>query len=142
ENRVKDGNGGGSRLKTVRRTQRNRDILTDELDEPERPKPTRKASKFRAAAKEAKARERENTKAQREHEKQLEKERKQKFKEAKAREKQLAADISEVNKLKVDKKNCTPEMVIDLASSMEGTSVANQTLEFMKRLGVECTFFQ
>lgn len=142
EGRVKSGDDGGSRSKLARRSQKDRDILTDELDEPERPKPARKTSKLSTAEKEAKTREREAAKAQREHEKQLDKERKQKLKEEKAREKQLAADISEVNKLKVDKKNSTPEMIIDLASSMKGTSVANQTVEFMKRLGVECTFFQ
>ncbi|PYH75914.1 hypothetical protein BO82DRAFT_359627 [Aspergillus uvarum CBS 121591] len=91
--------------------------------------------------KDAKAREREAAKAQREQERQREKERKQRLKDEKAREKQLAADIAEVNKLKVTKKESTPEMMIDLASTFEGTSVGNQMTEFMKHLGVEQSFF-
>jgi crossover junction endonuclease EME1 len=104
-------------------------------------KPARKTTKLTAAEKEARAKEREAAKAQREHEKQLEKERQKKLKEEKAREKQLAADLAEVNKLKVDKKESTPEMILDLASSFRETSVGNQSIELMKRLGVEHTFF-
>ncbi|RAL14586.1 uncharacterized protein BO97DRAFT_386377 [Aspergillus homomorphus CBS 101889] len=104
-------------------------------------KPPRRTTKLTSAEKDAKAREREAVKAQRDQERQLEKERKQKLKEEKAREKQLAADIAEVNKLKVDKKESTSEMLIDLASSFEGNSVGNQTTEFMKHLGVEMSFF-
>lgn len=141
ESRPKDVGAGGSGWNATKRSRKVKEIITDELDEPERPKPVRKTSKLTAEEKEARARQREAAKAQREREKQLEKKRKQKLKEEKAREKQLAADISEVNKLKVDKKNSTPEMIVDLASSMEGTSVANQTAEYMKRLDVECTFF-
>ncbi|KAE8380848.1 ERCC4 domain-containing protein [Aspergillus bertholletiae] len=102
----------------------------------------RTMTKPTSADKEAKAREREANKAQREREKQLEKERKQKAKEEKAREKQLAADLAGVNKLKVDKKESTPEMIIDLAKDFEGTSVGNQAVEFMKRLKVEQNFFE
>ncbi|RJE17526.1 ERCC4 domain protein [Aspergillus sclerotialis] len=142
ESRSKGDDVRGSGLKTGKRSRKDKDILSDELEEPERPKPVKKTSKLSAEEKEARAREREAAKAQREREKQLEKERKQKLKEEKAREKQLAADISEVNKLKVDKKDSTPEMIVDLASSLEGSSAGNQTMEFMKRLGVECTFFQ
>lgn len=116
--------------------------MSDELDEPIEPRrPAKKSSKLTIEEKEAKAKAREEAKEQKERERQLEKERKQKLKEEKAREKQLAADISEVNKLKVDKKESTPEMIIDMASSLEGNSVGNQTVEFMKRLGVEQTFF-
>ncbi|PKX97623.1 uncharacterized protein P174DRAFT_114158 [Aspergillus novofumigatus IBT 16806] len=122
-----------------------RDILDldDDLSEvvAESRKPARRTSKLSAAEKEARAKEREAAKAQREHEKQLEKERQKKLKEEKAREKQLAADLAEVNKLKVDKKESTPEMILDLASSFRETSVGNQSIELMKRLGVEHTFF-
>ncbi|KAE8349757.1 ERCC4 domain-containing protein [Aspergillus coremiiformis] len=104
--------------------------------------PRRTTAKLTCAEKEGKAREREANKAQREREKQAEKERKQKAKEEKAREKQLAADLAEVNKLKVDKKESTREMIIDLASGFAGTSEGNQTVEFMKRLDVEQTFFE
>ena len=115
----------------------------DDVVQPRKAKaPRRTATKPTSADKEIKAREREAAKAQREREKQLEKERKQKAKEEKAREKQLAADLAEVNKLKVDKKESTPEMIIDLAREFEETSVGNQTVEVMKRLKVEQTFFE
>jgi crossover junction endonuclease EME1 len=131
-----------------KRSRKDRAVLSDELDElepgPSKPKPrsARKTSKPATADKEAKAREREAAKAQREAERQREKDRKQKLKEEKTREKQLAADISEVNKLKVDKKDSAPEMIVDVASTLEESSVGNQTIEFMKRLGVECSFFE
>lgn len=118
------------------------ELLSDELFEkpPNRSKP-RRQPKLSAAEKEAKAREREAAKAQREREKEAESERKRREKEKKAREKQLAADIAEVNKLKIDKKNSTPEMIIDLATTFADTSVGNQVTEFMRHLGVERTFF-
>lgn len=141
--RSKSGPSGG-----VSSGRRGRVDVEEEVDEVEEVVPSRKtkaprrtATKATSADKEAKAREREAMKAQREREKQLEKERKQKAKEEKAREKQLAADLAEVNKLKVDKKESTPEMIIDLAREFEGLSVGNQTVEFMKRLKVEQTFF-
>ncbi|KAF7174312.1 hypothetical protein CNMCM6106_008510 [Aspergillus hiratsukae] len=134
----------GSKTKS-RAAGQKRDILDleDDLSEvvAESRKPARKTSKLTAAEKEARAKEREAAKAQREHEKQLEKERQKKLREEKAREKQLAADLAEVNKLKVDKKESTPEMILDLASSFRETSVGNQSVELMKRLGVEHTFF-
>ncbi|KAA8652685.1 uncharacterized protein ATNIH1004_001590 [Aspergillus tanneri] len=132
---------------TTSRTQYDRDVVDveeDILDEIAKPRNTiRKkttTARFMSAEKEARAKEREATKAQRERDKLQEKERKQKLKEEKAREKQLAADIAQVNKLKVDKKESTPEMIVDLASSFEGTSVGNQTVEFMHKLGVELHF--
>ncbi|KAI9928140.1 hypothetical protein ASPWEDRAFT_50588 [Aspergillus wentii DTO 134E9] len=143
EERPKAGRGGKVASKPVGRPRKDKDIddeLSDDLVEPR--KPARKtSSKPTTADKEAKAREREAAKAQREREKQLDKERKQKLKEEKAKKKQLAQDISEVNKLKVDKKNSTPEMLLDMSSSLEDTNVGNQSIEFMKRLGVEHTFF-
>ncbi|KAL2821467.1 ERCC4 domain-containing protein [Aspergillus granulosus] len=116
---------------------------SDELPEPQsrKPKKATTTTKRSIVDKEAKAKEREATKAQRDREKQLEKERKLKAKEEKAKEKQLAADIAHVNKLKVDKKDSTPEMIVDLATSFQSTSVGNQAVEYMQRLGVEHTFF-
>lgn len=115
--------------------------LSDDLDEPVQPKrPTKKTSKLTTEEKEAKARARADAKALRDIERQAEKERKQQLKADKAKQKQLEADISEVNKLKVDKKDSTPEMIIDMASSFEGVAVGNQTIEFMKRLGVDHNF--
>ena len=114
-------------------------------EEPESRRTAKKPTKMTTEEKEAKAKARAEaralTKAQKDIEREKEKERKQKLKEEKAKEKQKAADISEVNKLKVDKKDSTPEMIIDIASSLEESSAANQTVEFMRRLGVEHTFF-
>ncbi|CAG8909132.1 unnamed protein product [Penicillium egyptiacum] len=118
------------------------EVLSDDIDEPAAPrKTTKKTSKVTTAEKEAKAKAREEAKLQRERERELEKERKLKLKEEKAKEKQRAADIASVNKLKVNKKDSTSEMVIDMATSLEDSSVGTQTVEFMKRLGVQHTFF-
>ncbi|KAL1863418.1 hypothetical protein Plec18170_000253 [Paecilomyces lecythidis] len=115
-----------------------------EVDVAPAPKKQRKTGKTTAAdkeAKEAKARERAAAKAERERLREEEKAKKQKLKEEKAKEKQLAADIAQANKLKVDKGISTPEMIVDLSSSLEDSSVGNQVKEFMKRLNVECHYF-
>lgn len=116
--------------------------FSDEGDETAEPRrPAKKSSKLTTEEKEARAKARADAKAKKDLERQLEKERKQKLKEEKAREKQLAADIAEVNKLKVDKKDSVAEMILDLSRSLEDTSVGNQALQFMKRLNVEHHFF-
>lgn len=118
-------------------------FFSDDLDEPAAPqRAAKKPSKVDPAAKDAKAKAREEAKWQREQTRQLEKDRKLKLKEDKAREKQRAADIASVNKLKVNKKDSTPEMIIDMATSLEDSSVGTQSVEFMKRLGVQHTFFE
>lgn len=116
-------------------------LSDDEIHEPVVPKAAKKTSKITPAEKEAKAKAREEAKLQRQRERELEKERKLKLKEEKAKEKQRAADIASVNKLKVNKKDSTPEMIVDMATSFEDSSVGTQTVEFMKRLGVQHTFF-
>ncbi|EPS32398.1 hypothetical protein POX_d05438 [Penicillium oxalicum] len=116
--------------------------LSDDLDEPEPPRPLlKKSGKLSAEEKEARAKARAEAKAQKDFERKLEKERKQKLKEEKAREKQLAADLADVNKLKTDKKNSTAEMILDMSISLKDTSVGNQSVEYMKRLNVEHHFF-
>lgn len=131
----------GATKKTMTDRSRKTKVTTIEEDVDVPPQPKRKTTtKSIISDKEAKAREREATKAQREHERQVEKERKAKAKEEKAKEKQLAADLAQVNKSKVDKKDSTPEMIVDFDQSLEGSSVGNQAVEFMKRLGVEYTF--
>ncbi|PWY66082.1 hypothetical protein BO70DRAFT_324301 [Aspergillus heteromorphus CBS 117.55] len=128
-------------------TDRRRHEVSDDIDVdiedvmPPPRKPPRKTTKPSNAEKEAKAKDREAAKAQRERDKQLEKERKLKLKEEKAREKQIAADIAEVNKLKVDKKESTPEMIVDLSSEFKNTSVGTQTAEFMRLLKVDLEYF-
>jgi crossover junction endonuclease EME1 len=85
----------------------------------------------RAANKDKKAKEKEE-----------EQERKRIQKEAKAREKRIAADLAEVNKSKLDKKDSTPEMIVDLPASIDGQSVNTQIREFLKTLGVDATLYQ
>ncbi|KAL4868093.1 hypothetical protein BDV12DRAFT_108135 [Aspergillus spectabilis] len=142
-----DASGTGARTKQKSRRLEGVEEDEDDPDELPEPRGTRKPKKSTSAAKrfsadkEAKAKEREEAKAQRDREKQLIKERKQKLKEDKAKEKQFAADITQANKLKVDKKDSTPEMILDLSSSLKETSVATQALEHMRRLGVEHSFF-
>ncbi|KAL4802129.1 ERCC4 domain-containing protein [Aspergillus unguis] len=136
-----DNTSTSTRTKQDTRLTQDIDDDADDLPEPRAGrKPKAKTTKS-TADKEAKAKEREAAKAQRDREKQLEKERKQRQKEEKAKEKQLATDIAEVNRLKVEKKNSTPEMILDLASSLRETSIGNQALEYMQILGVEHTFF-
>ena len=60
-------------------------------------------------------------------------------KAAKARQKRLEADIAEVNKRKVNKKDSTPEMIVDLPQSMEGTTLGSQTCQFLGNVGVQVT---
>lgn len=116
--------------------------FSDEVDEPAGLNRTaKKPGKLTTEEKEARAQARVDAKAQRDLERQLEKDRKQKLKEDKAKEKQLAADIAEANKLKVAKKDSTAEMILDISCSLEETSVGNQAVEFMKRLKVEYHFF-
>ncbi len=118
--------------KTTRRSN-----IEDDISMSSPPEPVRKPAKDRNAC----AADRTAARARKKEEKEVEKERKRHAKEEKAREKQLAADIAEVNKSKSDKKNSTPEMIVDMARSLEGTSVGNQILEHMKILGVDTTFF-
>ncbi|PKY03495.1 hypothetical protein P168DRAFT_290664 [Aspergillus campestris IBT 28561] len=131
--------GSQPKIHPPRKDGEDRDLLDDPPSP--RPAPRKTASKRTTADKDARAREREATKAQREHDRQVEKERKQRLKEEKAREKQRTADLAAVNKLKIDKKESLPEMIVDLATTLQETSVGNQTAEFMTRLGVEQTFF-
>ncbi|KAK4692234.1 crossover junction endonuclease EME1, partial [Lecanoromycetidae sp. Uapishka_2] len=93
-----------------------------------------------------KAREKDNAKAaikeQRASEKEKDQEKKRQLKEEKAREKRIAADLAEVNKVKLDKKDSTPEMIVDLPATIEGQSVGSQIREFVKNLGVDATLYQ
>jgi crossover junction endonuclease EME1 len=118
------------------------DLLAEEPEEPKKPSKPKRPPKLSAAEKEIKAKGREAAKAQRERDKETEKERKRLEKEEKAKEKQKAADIAEVNKLRTDKKVSAPEMIVDIATTFEDTSVGNQVAEFMRHLGVATTFFE
>ena len=104
---------------------------------PPLPPPVTSKKRVKAPNSDAKSDERAMAKAAKEAAKEDEKERKRVAREQKVREKQLAADIAEVNKAKTDKKLSTREMILDVGTSFEGTSLGNQVTEFMKRLEVE-----
>ena len=88
-----------------------------------------------------KEQEREQAKIRKVKEKEDDKERKQIQREEKAREKQVAADLAEVNKARTDKKISTPEMIVDLPTSIQGQSVETQTQAFLKDLQVETAMY-
>ena len=99
--------------------------------EQEKASKTREREKAKAASKEQKAKEREE-----------DQENKRLMKEQKAREKRIAADLAEVNKSKLDKKDSTPEMIVDLPASIDGQKVHTQIREFLRNLGVDTTLYQ
>lgn len=115
-----------------------------------RPKLTEEAKAAQAREKERektlKTKEKEKTKAankkQKAKEKEEDQERKRLLKEEKAREKRIAVDLAEVNKSKLDKKDSTPEMIVDLPASIDGERVDTQIREFLKNLGVDATLYQ
>lgn len=69
-------------------------------------------------------------------------EKKRQLKEEKAREKRIAADLAEVNKSKLDKKDSIPEIIVDLPATIDGQSVDTQIREFLKNLGADATLYQ
>ncbi len=96
--------------------------------------------------KEARAKERESARAAKREQKAMgkekEKERKRLEREAKEKEKQIAAELAEVNKAKIDKKDSTVEMIVDLPTSLDGQTVITQTKEFLKNVEVDTTLYQ
>ena len=92
--------------------------------------------------KEARARERQLAKEQRAKEKEIDALRKREEKEKKAKQKQKDAEIAEVNKAKLDKKDSTPEMIVDLPASLHGQRVDTQTREFLNNLQVDSAVYQ
>ena len=84
----------------------------------------------------------EARKRQKEKEKDEEKEKKRLEKEEKAKEKRIAAEIAEVNKSKLDKKDSTREMIVHLPASINAQSVDTQIREFLRNLGVDATLYQ
>ena len=103
---------------------------------------TRLTDEEKAAKAREKEKEKEARKDQKEKEKEKDKEKKRLEKEEKAKEKRIAADLAEVNKSKLDKKDSTPEMIVDLPASINGQSVDTQIREFLKNLGVDATLYQ
>lgn len=96
----------------------------------------------KAAKEREKEREKEARKEQKEKEKEEDREKKRLEKEEKAKEKRIAADLAEVNKSKLDKKDSTPEMIVHLPASIAGQSVDTQIRQFLQNLGVDATLYQ
>ena len=111
-----------------------------------KPSKTSRKPKFTDEEKAIKAREKEKEKEakkkQKEKEKDEEKEKKRLEKEEKAKEKRIAAELAEVNKSKLDKKDSTPEMIVHLPASINGQSVDTQIRQFLKNLSVDATLYQ
>ena len=82
------------------------------------------------------------SKEQKAKEKEEDQERKRLLREEKAREKRMATDLAEVNKLRLDKKDSTPEMIVDLPASIDGQSVATQIKACLTSLGVDVSLYQ
>ncbi|KAH0834367.1 hypothetical protein FOPE_03595 [Fonsecaea pedrosoi] len=72
--------------------------------------------------------------------KEAEKAKKKLEREQKAREKQKAADLAEANKSRTNKKDATPEMILDMSSFLKDTSVGNQIEERMKNVQVDVNY--
>ncbi|KAI9836436.1 MAG: hypothetical protein M1819_001467 [Sarea resinae] len=100
-------------------------------------KPKHSKSHQTEIGKAVEAEDRKREKARKLQEKEAERERKKREKEQKAREREQAAALAEVNKSRTDKKTSTPEMIVDLPHSLEGTTVCLQIREFLKNLKVE-----
>lgn len=64
------------------------------------------------------------------------------LKEEQSREKQREKDRAEANRLKLDKKLSTPEMIVDLPISVGDSTVDTQIRECLKKIGVEITSYQ
>lgn len=116
-------------------------------DAPAKPKEKRvKKPKLTDEERAARAQEKEEVRAaaraMKMREKEEDKERKRLLKEEQAREKQKDKDRAEANKLKLDKKLSTPEMIVDLPISIDGSTVDTQIRETLKNIGVEVTSYQ
>lgn len=84
------------------------------------------------------ARERETKTAAKEAEKEKKRVQREKDKEDKARQKAQAAALAEVNKVRTDKKVSTPEMLVDLADSLD-VELRTQVETFLEPLDVQYT---
>ena len=111
-----------------------------------RPSKTSRKPKLTDEEKAVKAREKEiekkGRKEQREKEKEDDKEKRRLEKEEKAKEKRIAAELAEVNKSKLDKKDSTPEMIVHLPASIHGQTVDTQIRQFLQNLYVDATLYQ
>ncbi|KAL9000077.1 MAG: hypothetical protein Q9169_001152 [Polycauliona sp. 2 TL-2023] len=106
-----------------------------------KPKSTRMTEEEKVARAEEKEAARRAAKIVRLQQQEESKERKRLLKEEQAREKQKEKDRAEANKLKLDKKLSTPEMIVDLPFSIEDSTVDTQIKECLKKIGVEITSY-
>ncbi|KAH7250748.1 hypothetical protein MRS44_000111 [Fusarium solani] len=104
-----------------------------------RSKPTTTTTSKKSAA--DRAREKEARAAAKEIDKETKRREKQEAKEAKAREKERNAALAEVNKLRTDKKVSTPEMMVDIPSSLNPT-VTTQLTAMLEPLDVQFTTWE
>ncbi|CAM1510614.1 Fc.00g009490.m01.CDS01 [Cosmosporella sp. VM-42] len=107
------------------------------------PKSRSKSSKAAAPKKSAeeKTREKEARAVAREADKESKRREKQEAKEAKTREKERNAALAEVNKLRTDKKVSTPEMIVDVPSSLNATTTT-QLEALLEGLDVQFTTWE
>ncbi|KAF7561086.1 hypothetical protein G7046_g3079 [Stylonectria norvegica] len=120
------------RTTQIRRTQ------SEVISSRSRPKTTKSGPKPVPKSAEEKTREKEAKAAEREAEKERKRKEREQAKEAKAREKEQAAALAEVNKLRTDKKVSTPEMIVDLPSSLSPT-IKCQLETMLEALDVQYT---
>lgn len=109
---------------------------------------TRPSTKKRLTGEEraVRAREKEGLRAAaRERNKEIkakEKEKRRLLREEKALEKQKERDILKANKLKLGTKLTTPEMIVDLPISIDGSPLDTQIRDSLKEIGVETASYQ
>lgn len=103
-----------------------------------KPTGTRPTSTGPKKSSEEKTRERGEKAAAREAEKERKRLEKERAKEERARQKATAAALAEVNKIRTDKKVSTPEMIVDLPSTLDETTRL-QAEALLKDLEVQFT---
>ncbi|KAI9773990.1 MAG: hypothetical protein M1839_001941 [Geoglossum umbratile] len=103
------------------------------------PKKARKG-KLTSAEKQDRAEEKERARVIREANKKIEKASREKLKELRALEKETASELASANRLRIDKRISTPEMIVDLPHSLEGSAVGDQIQSFLKNIQVEVGF--
>lgn len=95
--------------------------ISNKSKAPTKAKKTRITSDTTRKSAEERAREREEKAAAREAERERKRREKEQARERRALEKESARALAEANKLRVDKKVSTPEMIVDVSSSISGT---------------------
>ncbi|KAF4451223.1 crossover junction endonuclease eme1 [Fusarium austroafricanum] len=124
----------------IRRRSQLQRSQSDVVSSRSRAKPTASRKSIRSNTKsvEERAREKEAKAVAKEVEKEAKRREKQEAKEAKLREKERTAALAEVNKLRTDKKISTPEMMVDIPSSLNST-VTTQLQTMLEPLDVQYT---